>query len=154
MPYAPDRALARVRHADEGIAPASGRALAVPVRGSGWVELAAMVGAAFARARHPGLDRMIGGFERQDHDSGFPVARAGVVGLLRVEDAAVRRKKPGLDKRRLSQTRHAVEERKGVAPDQPQQIFDLVPAAREESAVAFGEGREPNPGMLRVRPFA
>ena len=64
------------------------------------------------------------------------------------------RKKPGLDKRRLSQTRHAVEQGKGVAPDQPEQIFDLVPAAREESAVALGEGRKSNPGMLRVRPFA
>ena len=58
-----DRALARVRHADEGIAPAPGGAFAMRVRGARRLELARMVAAAFERARHPGLERMVGADE-------------------------------------------------------------------------------------------
>src|SRR5207249_4993814 len=42
-----DRALARVRHADEGIAPAPGGAFAMRVSGAGLLQLAAVLAAAF-----------------------------------------------------------------------------------------------------------
>ena len=57
---------------------------------------AAMIRAAFARARHPGFDVVVGRLERQHHDGDRTVSRAGVIGLRRIEDAAVRRIKSRL----------------------------------------------------------
>ncbi len=57
---------------------------------------AAMVGAAFERAAHPGVERVVARFEGEHHDRGAAVAGAGVVRLLRIEDAAVRRIEAGL----------------------------------------------------------
>jgi len=68
-----DQPLHRVGHADEGVAPHAGRALAMRVRARGlW--RTAVVGAAFERARHPWRDIMIGGLEGQHHDGGRAVS--------------------------------------------------------------------------------
>ena len=92
---AQDQPLHRVGHADEGVAPHAGRALAMRV-GAARLRRAAVIGAAFARALHPRLDVVVGRLEGQHHDGDRAVGRAGVVGLGRIEDAAVRRIEPGL----------------------------------------------------------
>ena len=48
-----------------------------------------MIGAAFARPRDPRIERMIRGLEAEHHDRRGAIARAGVVRLLGLEDAAV-----------------------------------------------------------------
>ena len=57
---------------------------------------AAVIRAAFACALHPGVDAWSADFERQHHDGDRAVGRTGVERFCRVEDAAVRRIKPGL----------------------------------------------------------
>ncbi len=88
--------LAQIRHADEGVAPAAGRALAMRGGALGVLGHAAVVGAAFKRASHPGVDRMVAGLEGEHHDGGRAVAGAGIVRLLRIEDAAIGGVEPGL----------------------------------------------------------
>src|SRR5262249_10042111 len=58
--------------------------------------VAAMVGAAFERACHPGIERMIAGLEGEHHDRHASVGRTGIESLLRIEDAAIRGIKTGL----------------------------------------------------------
>ena len=62
-------------------------------------------------------------------------------------------KETRLDQRSFAQAGHAIEQRQGVAPNQPQQVVDLVAASGKEAAVAFGERSQPDPGMLRVGPL-
>jgi hypothetical protein len=63
-------------------------------------------------------------------------------------------KKSGLDQRRFAQTRYAVEQRQRITPNKTKQILDLVTTAGEETAITFGEGGQPDPGMLRVGPIS
>ena len=56
------------------------------------LRLAAEIGAAFERARHPRFDGVIAGFEGQHQDRHTAMGSARVERLLRVEDTAIRRK--------------------------------------------------------------
>src|SRR3984893_11819633 len=86
----PDQALDQIGHADEGGAPAAGGAFAMRGHALGRLRRAAIICAAFERALHPRLDRMVARLEGEHHDGGAAVRGAGVARLLRVEDAAVR----------------------------------------------------------------
>src|ERR1700722_9217229 len=93
--------IAQVRSVEEGVAPGPGGALVsrvgVGARPGGVVgNLAAEIGATFERPLHPGLQRMIFGLKRKDHHSRFTIVGAGVGGLARVEQAAVRWIQSGL----------------------------------------------------------
>jgi hypothetical protein len=70
----------------------AGRAFAVGVGGIGTLDLAAVIGAALERARHPRFDWVIARFEGQHQDRHTAVCSAGIERLLRVEDTAIRRK--------------------------------------------------------------
>src|SRR6516165_9548679 len=56
----------------------------------------AMIGTAFERAPHPDPERMVARLERQHHDRDTAISSTSVVGLGRIEDAAVRRIEAGL----------------------------------------------------------
>ena len=84
--------LARMGHADEGVAPGAGRAFAVGVGGIGALGLAAVIGAPFERPRHPRFDWVIARFEGQHQDRHTAICSARVERLLRIEDTAIRRK--------------------------------------------------------------
>src|SRR5262249_12394128 len=90
-----DDALARKRHADEGVPPpvrrTAGTALLAVALGD-----ATMVAAALERAVKPGFERMIGRLEGEYHDGVAAVAGAVLEGLAGIEDAAVRRIEAGL----------------------------------------------------------
>ena len=92
--------------------------------------LAAVVGAAFAGARHPRLDRMVAGLEGKHHDRDTAVGSAGVERLLGVEDAAIRRIKPGLRDR-------------PQGPGRREEIRELDRAAGAE----FRPILQPHPGL-------
>src|SRR5271155_4295588 len=67
---APDRALAGKGHADKGVAPCFGGALAVSVGFARAFRRSAMVGAAFEGAGDPGVERVVSRFEGQ-HGAGL-----------------------------------------------------------------------------------
>ena len=98
----PRRLVAVVRRAQEGGAPVAGGALAVRgvAAGLGWlhrrgdrgrVELPAVVGHEFERARHPRLQRVVGRLEAEHEGRAAAVADAVEGHLLGVEQAAVAR---------------------------------------------------------------
>src|SRR6516165_6062600 len=89
-------ALARIGHADEGVAPDACRTRAMRIRLAGGFGRAAVIGTELKRALHPGLDRMIARFKGQHHDRRTAIAGAGVLGFRGIEDATVRGKEPGL----------------------------------------------------------
>src|ERR1700674_846905 len=88
--------LARIRHANKCVAPDSCRAFEMCVAGFCGFRRPAMVGAAFKRACHPGIRRMVAGFKAEHHDRDAAVGRTGVECLLRVKDAAIRWIEAGL----------------------------------------------------------
>ena len=78
--------LAHVPALDEGVAPACGRiaAAALLLR-----QPAAMVPAAFERARHPGVERVVGALEPQHQHRGRAVSRARPAHLVMVQQAQI-----------------------------------------------------------------
>ena len=92
---AQDQPFHGVGHADEGIAPHTGRAFAVRLS-AGRLGRAAVISTAFTRPLHPRSDIVVGRLEGQHHDGDRAIRRARVVGLGRIEDAAVRGIEAGL----------------------------------------------------------
>ena len=62
-----------------------------------------------------------------------------------------RREEARLKERSLAEARDTVEQRKNVASHQTEQLVDLFSAPREELALAFGKGGQPDPRVLRIR---
>src|SRR5262249_31049811 len=56
----------------------------------------------------------------------------------------------GLKERSLAETRYAIEQRKRVASDKPEQFVNLLATSGEEFAVTFSERRQPNPRVFQV----
>ena len=88
----PDHAFAGVGHSNKGCAPLLGRSLATRVALARALGCAAMIGTTLKRARHPRLEQMVRRLECQNHDGRTAVAGAGILRLLRIEDAAIRGK--------------------------------------------------------------
>src|SRR5882757_8995911 len=88
--------LARIGHANKCVAPDSCRAFEMCIAGFCGLRRPAILGAAFERACHPGVRRMVAGFKAEHHDRDAAVGRTGVECLLRVKDAAVRWIEAGL----------------------------------------------------------
>ena len=78
--------LAHVAALDEGVAPARRR---VPAAASLLRQAAAVIPAAFERARHPGVERVVGALEPQHQHCGRAVARARPAHLVMVQQAQI-----------------------------------------------------------------
>ena len=66
---------------------------------------------------------------------------------------AQRWKKAGLKKRGLAETGDAVKQSEIIAPDQSDEVLDLVTATGEKLTIAFGKRSQPDPRMLRIGHF-
>ena len=134
---AQDQLLHRVGHADEGVAPHAGRAGEMRLRAAR-LRHAAMIRAALARALHPRADIVIGRLERQHHDGDRAVRGARVVGLGRIENAAVRRIEPGLrDGAHRARGGEEVLEAHRAAVAKRRAILQPHPGLRDDAENAF-----------------
>ena len=106
--------------------------------GAARLRRAAVIGAAFERALHPRLDVVIGRLERQHHDGDRAVGRAGVVGLGRIEDAAIRRIEPGLrDRAHGARGGEEVLEAHRAAGAERRAVLQPHPGLRDDAENAF-----------------
>ena len=149
---------ARIGHADEGVAPEARGAFAMRVDAAGLGD-AAVVGATFERALHPGVERMVARFEGEHHDRDRAVGGAGVVGLRGIEDAAVRRDRGRLARWRAPRARQRRSYRTSREPPARNVGFDcnriqaceMTPRMPSEPMnMRSGLGPAPDPGRRRV----
>ena len=134
----------------KAVAPQARRAVAMRVGAAGLGD-AAMIGATFERAFHPGVERMVARLESQHHDRDGAVAGAGVVGLPRVEDPAVRGIETGLrDRADGLRRREEACEFDAAARAKTRLRLQPHPGLRDDPENAFGADEHP----VRARPRA
>ena len=113
---------------------------------------AAVIGAAFARARHPRLDRMVAGLEGKHHDRDTAVGSAGVERLLGVEDAAIRRIKSCLRDRAQGAGRgEEIRELHRAAGAEFRAILQPHPGLRDDAENALRADQQPIRAWARAR---
>ena len=112
---------------------------------------AAMIGAALARALHPRSDIVVRRLEGQHHDGDRAIGRAGVVGLGRIEDAAVRRVEAGLrDRAHGARRGEEVVEAHRAAVTEFRAILQAHPRLRDDAENSFRTDHQ----AVRARPGA
>jgi hypothetical protein len=108
------------------------------------LRLAAVIGAAFERARHPRFDGVIAGFEGQHQDRHTAVRSAGIEHLLRVEDTAIRRKQSGLRDRPQSPGRgKKIYKLHGPAAAKLRTILQPHPGLRDDAKDTLRADQQP-----------